>query len=192
MLPVEGGWSAVLQVPAVRTEEALVLDLLDKDDVLVHPGYFFDFPREAFLVVSLLVEPALFDQAIARVLARAGGARRDAPAERHRGAAVLAGVEPRLGHRRVRRPADVCARGCTEAGPVARADPADQRDAADRDVAVLGDDGDGARSDLHLSLPDVPDFAGLGGEQALDGAERAEIAAAAAVAAHRVRRRCAG
>ena len=32
--------------------------LLEKDDVLVHPGYFFDFPREAFLVVSLLVEPA--------------------------------------------------------------------------------------------------------------------------------------
>ena len=33
-----------------------------KDDVLVHPGYFFDFAREAFIVVSLLVEPALFDR----------------------------------------------------------------------------------------------------------------------------------
>lgn len=74
VLPVEGGWSAVLQVPAVRSEEALVLDLLERDDVLVHPGYFFDFPREAFIVVSLLPEPSRFDRAIARVLARAAGA----------------------------------------------------------------------------------------------------------------------
>lgn len=73
VLPVEGGWSAVLQVPSVTTEEALVLALLDHDDVLVHPGYFFDFPREAFVVVSLLVEPAVFDRAIPRVLARAAG-----------------------------------------------------------------------------------------------------------------------
>jgi hypothetical protein len=42
--------------------------------VLVHPGYFFDFAKEAFVVVSLLVEPSRFDTAIARVLARAAGA----------------------------------------------------------------------------------------------------------------------
>ena len=71
VLRVEGGWSAVLQVPAVRSEEALALELLEQDDVLVHPGYFFDFPREAFVVVSLLVDPARFDAAIARLLARA-------------------------------------------------------------------------------------------------------------------------
>lgn len=75
VLPVEGGWSAVLQVPSVGSEESLVLDLLDHDEVLVHPGYFFDFPREAFIVVSLLVEPALFDTAIARVLPRVAGRR---------------------------------------------------------------------------------------------------------------------
>jgi len=74
VLPVEAGWSAVMQVPQLRSEEALVLELLDKDDVLVHPGYFFDFEREAFLVVSLLIDPALFDRGIARVLARATGA----------------------------------------------------------------------------------------------------------------------
>ena len=71
MQAVEGGWSAVLQVPAVRSEEALALELLEQDDVLVHPGYFFDFPKEAFVVVSLLVDPARFDAAIARLLARA-------------------------------------------------------------------------------------------------------------------------
>jgi alanine-synthesizing transaminase len=74
VLRVEGGWSAVLQVPRLRTEESLVLELLDQDNVLVHPGYFFDFAHEAFIVVSLIVEPEKFDQAMARVLARATGA----------------------------------------------------------------------------------------------------------------------
>ena len=57
VLRVEGGWSAVVRVPATRPEESLVLDLLEQDGVLVHPGYFFDFPHEAFVVVSLLPEP---------------------------------------------------------------------------------------------------------------------------------------
>jgi alanine-synthesizing transaminase len=73
VLRVEGGWSAVLQVPQLRSEESLVLELLEKDDVLVHPGYFFDFPREAYLVVSLLTEPGEFDRAAARLVARATG-----------------------------------------------------------------------------------------------------------------------
>jgi alanine-synthesizing transaminase len=73
VLPVEGGWSAVLQVPAMASEEALMLALLEKDDVLVHPGYFFDFAKEAFIVVSLLVEPPAFDRGVGRVLARAAG-----------------------------------------------------------------------------------------------------------------------
>ncbi|MEO7156612.1 MAG: pyridoxal phosphate-dependent aminotransferase [Vicinamibacterales bacterium] len=71
VLRVEGGWSAIVQVPQLRTEEALVLELLEKDGVLVHPGYFFDLAREAYLVVSLLGEPAQFDRAIAAVLKRA-------------------------------------------------------------------------------------------------------------------------
>jgi alanine-synthesizing transaminase len=73
VLPVEGGWSAVMQVPSLGSEETLMLDLLEKDEVLVHPGYFFDFPREAFIVISLLVEPSLFDRSLARVLPRAAG-----------------------------------------------------------------------------------------------------------------------
>ncbi len=68
---VEGGWSAVIRVPATRPEEALVLDLLERDHVLAHPGYFFDFPHEAFLVVSLLPEPDGFREGISRLLARA-------------------------------------------------------------------------------------------------------------------------
>ena len=71
VLKVEGGWSAVIEVPAYRSEEGLVLELLGDDQVLVHPGYFFDFEDEAFVVISLLVEPAMIDQATARLLARA-------------------------------------------------------------------------------------------------------------------------
>jgi len=77
VLQVEGGWSATLQVPSFRSEEALVIEMLTADHVLVHPGYFFDFEREAFIVISLLVEPEQFDRGVARVLARAsqpGGA----------------------------------------------------------------------------------------------------------------------
>lgn len=69
--PPAGGWCAVLQVPAVRSEDALVLDLVEEDGVLVHPGYFFDFPREAVIVISLLPAPDTFDVAVGRVLARA-------------------------------------------------------------------------------------------------------------------------
>ena len=73
VLHAEAGWYAVVQVPATRSEEALVIELIEKDGVLVHPGYFFDFPREAFLVVSLLPEPESFASAMTRVLSRASG-----------------------------------------------------------------------------------------------------------------------
>tara|TARA_B100000315_G_scaffold232537_1_gene244860 strand:- start:383 stop:574 length:192 start_codon:yes stop_codon:yes gene_type:complete len=63
----------VVQVPAIRSEEALVIELIEKDRVLVHPGYFFDFPREAFLVVSLLPDPIGFADAMTKVLTRAVG-----------------------------------------------------------------------------------------------------------------------
>jgi alanine-synthesizing transaminase len=61
----------VLQIPSIAAEESLVIDILTRDGVLVHPGYFFDFAREAFVVVSLLVEPAVFTSAVERVLRRA-------------------------------------------------------------------------------------------------------------------------
>jgi aspartate/methionine/tyrosine aminotransferase len=54
LLRAEGGWYAVLRVPRTVSEEERVLRLLERDDVLVHPGFFFDFPEEAYLVLSLL------------------------------------------------------------------------------------------------------------------------------------------
>jgi aspartate/methionine/tyrosine aminotransferase len=68
VLHVDAGWSAVIRVPATRTEEQMVLDLLRTERILVHPGYFFDFPHEAFVVVSLLPSEDVFDEASARLL----------------------------------------------------------------------------------------------------------------------------
>lgn len=72
LLPPEGGWSAVVRVPAIRAEEELVLDLLEHDRVLVHPGYFFDFRTEAYVVVSLLPVPEVFERAVDRLCRRVG------------------------------------------------------------------------------------------------------------------------
>jgi alanine-synthesizing transaminase len=71
VLPSAGGWYAVVQVPTLRAEEDLVVDLLNEDGVLVHPGYFFDFPRESFLVVSLLVPDGSFTTGAERLFHRA-------------------------------------------------------------------------------------------------------------------------
>lgn len=68
VLRVEGGWCATVRVPSTTPEETLVLNLLAAEHVLVHPGYFFDFPREAFVVVSLLPEPPTFADAFERSL----------------------------------------------------------------------------------------------------------------------------
>jgi alanine-synthesizing transaminase len=68
VLRVEGGWSAVIRVPATRSEEALALGLVQHEHVLVHPGFFFDFPHEAFVVVSLLPAETVFIEAFERVL----------------------------------------------------------------------------------------------------------------------------
>ena len=68
VLRTEGGWSAVLRVPGTRSEERLALELLRTERILIHPGYFFDFPREAYVVVSLLAPHPLFADAVARLL----------------------------------------------------------------------------------------------------------------------------
>jgi len=70
LLHADGGWSAVLRVPATASEEQLALELIERDGVVVHPGYFFDFAHEAFIVVSLLPEPSTFQTGIDLVLER--------------------------------------------------------------------------------------------------------------------------
>jgi len=70
LLPVEGGWYAVLRLPQLVSEEEWLLRLLTEDHMIVHPGYFFDFPDEAYVVVSLLSDPADLSEGIRRLLAK--------------------------------------------------------------------------------------------------------------------------
>jgi alanine-synthesizing transaminase len=69
-LPVQGGWSAVLRVPAVMSDEDLAIRILEDEAVLVHPGHFFDFEKEGFLVVSLLGQE--MQEAVGRLLRALG------------------------------------------------------------------------------------------------------------------------
>jgi len=70
LLPIEGGWSALVQCPATRTDEERALGALAAG-VLVHPGHFFDFESGCYLVVSLLCEPGIFDDALPSLMSAA-------------------------------------------------------------------------------------------------------------------------
>jgi alanine-synthesizing transaminase len=61
-LQVEGGWYAVLRVPVIQTDEELAVDLLGRKSVLIHPGHFYDFPQDGYLVASLITPPDDFRQ----------------------------------------------------------------------------------------------------------------------------------
>ena len=68
LLEPGGGWSAVLRFPRVTTEEALVMELLERHGVAVYPGYFFDFATDGYLVISLLAAPGEFSVGLKRTL----------------------------------------------------------------------------------------------------------------------------
>lgn len=71
LLATEGGWYTVIEAPRIQTEEDWVLNLLAEDSVLVQPGFFFDFDREAFLVLSLLTREDVFREGARRIIAKA-------------------------------------------------------------------------------------------------------------------------
>src|SRR5262249_28167602 len=70
LLPAEGGWYALVQTPRIGSEEESVTELLERDNVLAHPGYFFDFASEGLMVISLLTKPEIFDEGVDRLLRR--------------------------------------------------------------------------------------------------------------------------
>jgi alanine-synthesizing transaminase len=70
VLDVEGGWYATLRLPRTESEESWALSFLEKDGVYVHPGHFFDFEGEAYAIVSLLTESAVFREGVDRIVAR--------------------------------------------------------------------------------------------------------------------------
>ncbi len=67
-LEVEGGWNAVLRVPATRSDEDLSIELLETKDVYAHPGYFYDFPSDGYLIVSLITPEQEFAEGTKRLV----------------------------------------------------------------------------------------------------------------------------
>jgi aspartate/methionine/tyrosine aminotransferase len=72
-LTAEGGWYAILRVPNVRSDEEWAMELLETDGVYVHPGHFFGFAQEGYLVVSLLPESSKFREGVEKLLRRVRG-----------------------------------------------------------------------------------------------------------------------
>ena len=184
VLRTEGGWSAVVRVPATRSEEALALDLLQHEHVLVHPGFFFDFPHEAFVVVSLLPPEDVFADAFGRCSGTRAHDESPSPIAA-RGAtrpAVLDSVLAQLGHRRDRRsrarvppgssaPDSACCSccrstrcRCSESSPYSA-------------LSAMAID------PQFITLDDVEDFAAIGGEGALEPEWRARLDAVRAAPA---------
>ena len=67
-LRVDGGWYAILRVPVLQSDEDLAIDLLRKVAVLIHPGHFYDFPKDGYLVLSLITPSDRFREGVKRVL----------------------------------------------------------------------------------------------------------------------------
>jgi alanine-synthesizing transaminase len=68
LLYIEGGWYAVLRVPVTRSDEELAIELVRQRSVVVHPGHFYDFDSDGYLVVSLITELEAFEEGCQRVL----------------------------------------------------------------------------------------------------------------------------
>ncbi|MBI5063383.1 MAG: pyridoxal phosphate-dependent aminotransferase, partial [Desulfatitalea sp.] len=65
----EGGWYALVEIRDALGDEARVLGLLERHNTLVHPGFFYDFHREGFAVLSLLPPPEIFQAGASRLMA---------------------------------------------------------------------------------------------------------------------------
>jgi alanine-synthesizing transaminase len=67
-LAIEGGWYVVMRVPAIESDEDLAIRLLQQMSVSVHPGHYYDFPTDGYLVLSLITQPDDFNEGVARIL----------------------------------------------------------------------------------------------------------------------------
>ncbi len=68
LLPVEGGWTALLRFPRTSTDEEFALRLVRERGLIVQPGYFFDFPTDGYLALSLLTPREEFDRGVAALV----------------------------------------------------------------------------------------------------------------------------
>jgi alanine-synthesizing transaminase len=68
LIEPEGGWYATLRLPALRDEDGWLRELISRERVSVHPGYFYDFGTGPLLVLSLLPPFEPFAEGVARIL----------------------------------------------------------------------------------------------------------------------------
>jgi aspartate/methionine/tyrosine aminotransferase len=73
VLRVEGGWYAVVALPAVKSDEAWALELLARHDLIVQPGYFFDM-QGTHVVLSLITREEEFAEGVRRLRKAVDGA----------------------------------------------------------------------------------------------------------------------
>jgi alanine-synthesizing transaminase len=67
-LEIEGGWYVVLRVPATRSDDDLAVELLTTKGIYVHPGHFYDFQGDGYLIVSLIMQEREFAEGIRQLL----------------------------------------------------------------------------------------------------------------------------
>lgn len=70
VLHTDGGWYMILKLTGSVDEEELIEQLLLKDQVYVHPGYFFNFNEGPYLILSLLPLTETFTEGVTRIVAR--------------------------------------------------------------------------------------------------------------------------
>jgi aspartate/methionine/tyrosine aminotransferase len=73
VLDVQGGWYATMRLPRTQSEEAWAVGFVEQDGVYVHPGHFFDFEEEAYVVASLLTPETAFAEGVVRIVRRVSG-----------------------------------------------------------------------------------------------------------------------
>jgi alanine-synthesizing transaminase len=71
-LNLEGGWYAIVKVPATGRDDDLALELLNTRGVYVHPGHFYDFPGDGYLVISLITPERSFATGMQALIALIG------------------------------------------------------------------------------------------------------------------------
>ena len=67
-LQVQGGWYAVLRVPALMSGDALAIRLMEQERVVAHPGHFYGFDGDGWIVLSLLPPTDEFVEGITRLI----------------------------------------------------------------------------------------------------------------------------
>ena len=68
LLDVEGGWYAALRINRNVSDDDLSIELMQQAGVIVHPGHFYDFPKDGHLVVSLISREQDFENGIDKLL----------------------------------------------------------------------------------------------------------------------------